>query len=330
MNYSHFVGLDVGKKSFDACLVSLDKELSHHTFPNTPGGIEELLHWVKQHGLEVETTLFCAENMGSYVIDLCLSSHQFHFPLALECPLTIKRSIGLQRGKNDRIDARRIARYACLHYRKLRLYELPDKDLVRLRNWMVIRDNLVKQKVSSLKLLELTRETSGLADLVTAMTFLEKQISLVKEKISYVEQEMEKIISSNIALLTNYQLLTSIKGIGPVNAIVLLCVTGNFHRFSDPRKFACYCGVAPFEHSSGTSTRGKTKTSNLANREVKVYLTRAAITAISWDPQIKAYYKRKTGEGKHKASVINAVRAKIIARCFAVIKRKTPFVTLRA
>lgn len=87
--------------------------------------------------------------------------------------------------------------------------------------------------------------------------------------------------------------------------------------------------MAPFEHSSGTSIRGKTKTSNLANREVKVYLTRAAITAISWDPQIKAYYKRKTGEGKHKASVINAVRAKIIARCFAVIKRKLHCVTLR-
>ena len=89
-------------------------------------------------------------------------------------------------------------------------------------------------------------------------------------------------------------------------------------------------GVAPFEYSSGTSIRGKTKTSHLANREVKVYLTRAAITAIAWDPKIKAYYKRKIAEGKHKASVINAVRAKIIARCFAVIKRKTPFVTLSA
>ena len=31
MNYSHFVGLDVGKKSFDASLVSLDQELSHRS-----------------------------------------------------------------------------------------------------------------------------------------------------------------------------------------------------------------------------------------------------------------------------------------------------------
>ena len=87
-------------------------------------------------------------------------------------------------------------------------------------------------------------------------------------------------------------------------------------------------GLLPFEHTSGISIRGKTQTSPLANKEVKVYLTRAAITAISWDPQMKAYYKRKIAEGKHKASVINAVRAKIIARSFAVIRRQTPFVTL--
>lgn len=62
-------------------------------------------------------------------------------------------------------------------------------------------------------------------------------------------------------------------------------------------------GGASFEHASGISIRGKTQTSSLANKEVKVYLTRAAITAISWDPQMKAYYKRKIAEGKHKASV---------------------------
>ena len=35
--------------------------------------------------------------------------------------------------QNDRIDAKRIANYAVLHYRKLELYKLPDKDLVRLQ-----------------------------------------------------------------------------------------------------------------------------------------------------------------------------------------------------
>ena len=117
---------------------------------------------------------------------------------------------------------------------------------------------------------------------------------------------MEQLIAASTSLYTNYLLLRSIKGIGIINAIVLLCVTDNFQRFDNPRKFACYCGVAPFEHTSGISIRGKTQTSSLANKEVKVYLTRAAITAISWDPQMKAYYKRKIAEGKHKASVDSA------------------------
>ena len=106
--------------------------------------------------------------------------------------------------------------------------------------------------------------------------------------------------------------------------------TDNFQRFDNPRKFACDCGVAPFEHTSGISIRGKIQTSPLVNKEVKVYLARAAITAIAWDSQMKVNYKRKIAEGKHKASVINAVRGKIIARAFVVIRRQTPFVTLVA
>ena len=156
---------------------------------------------------------------------------------------------------------------------------------------------------------------SRLADMAESISFLEEQLDSIKEKILKVEEAMEKLIAANSSLYTNYILLRSIKGIGVINAIVLLCVTDNFQRFDNPRKFACYCGVAPFEHTSGISIRGKTQTSPLANKEVKVYLTRAAITAIAWDPQMKTYYKRKVAEGKHKASVINAVRAKIIAAC---------------
>ena len=119
-----------------------EKELSHKSFDNTPTGIQSLLDWIAGYHLSLSKLLFCAENMGSYVTELSVSSVSMGFSLALVCPLTIKKSIGLQRGKNDRIDAKRIANYAVLHYRKLELYKLPDKDLVRLRGWIIIRDNL--------------------------------------------------------------------------------------------------------------------------------------------------------------------------------------------
>ncbi|MCD7978234.1 MAG: IS110 family transposase [Tannerellaceae bacterium] len=330
MNYSYFVGLDIGKKTFDASLMSLEeKEIGHKQFSNTEEGIKELLSWVSSYNLSPRNLLFCAENMGSYVTELSLCSVELGFNLALACPLSIK-SMGLQRGKNDRIDAKRIAAYAAVHHRKLGLYHLPDKELVQLRAWIIIRDNLVKQKVAVIKLQETLSSTAKLADMSSSEVFLKEHLDSLKEKIKQVELQMMEIIHTSISLSLNYKLLTSITGVGIINAIILLCVTDNFKRFSDPRKFACYCGVAPFEHTSGTSIRGKTTTSHLANKEVKVYLTRAAITAMSWDPGIKAYYKRKTAEGKHKASVINAIRAKIISRCFAVIRRQTPYVSIMA
>ena len=158
---------------------------------------------------------------------------------------------------------------------------MPDKDLVRLQGWIIIRDNLVKQKVSSIKLLATFSQMAKLANVTEAISFLEEQLKSIKEKILEVEEDMEQLIAVSTSLYTNYLLLRSIKGIGIINAIVLLYVTDNFQRFDNPRKFACYCGVAPFEHTSGISIWGKTQTSSLANKEVKVYLTRAAITAIS-------------------------------------------------
>ena len=143
-------------------------------------------------------------------------------------------------------------------------------------------------------------------------------------------EKISEIMSGNASIAANYSLMQSIIGIGRINAAVIITVTDNFRKFDNPRKFACYCGVAPFEHTSGTSIRGKTRTSKLAAKDLKVFLTRAAITAMVHDSQIRTYYLRKISEGKHKASVINAIRAKIIYRCFAVVKRQTPYVKLMA
>jgi len=64
----------------------------------------------------------------------------------------------------------------------------------------------------------------------------------------------------------------------------------NFKNFKCPRKFNSYCRLAPFEHRSGTSIRGKTRTSKLRNKELKRLFFTAALTAIRCDQQLKKYY----------------------------------------
>ncbi|MFA6517579.1 MAG: transposase, partial [Bacteroidia bacterium] len=100
-----------------------------------------------------------------------------------------------------------------------------------------------------------------------------------------------------------------------------------FSTFDNARQLACYAGVAPFEYTSGTSIRGKTRVSPMANKKLKVLLSMCALNAKKADPEIGLYYLRKTEEGKNPMSVINAIRNKLILRVFATVKRGTPCVT---
>ena len=91
---------------------------------------------------------------------------------------------------------------------------------------------------------------------------------------------------------------------------LFITVTNAFIFFKDWRKLACYCGVAPFRHQSGSSIKGKTKVSHIANKKMKSLLNMAALSAKKCDTEIKAYYERKVAEGKNKMSVINAAKCK--------------------
>ena len=111
-----------------------------------------------------------------------------------------------------------------------------------------------------------------------------------------------------------------------MTALSLILFTRNFTLFDDPRKLACYCGVAPFPHSSGTSIRGRTKVSHFAQKDLKRIIHMAAMSAIQRNSEIKAYFIRKVGEGKNKMAVINAVRNKLLHCIMSVVSRKTPWV----
>ena len=63
-----------------------------------------------------------------------------------------------------------------------------------------------------------------------------------------------------------FDIVDSVKGIGPVIATEVLITINEFKDISDPKKYACYSGFAPFEHSSG-KYKGKSKVSNKANKK---------------------------------------------------------------
>ncbi len=141
---------------------------------------------------------------------------------------------------------------------------------------------------------------------------------------------MKELLGTDDNLQRNYELLRSVKGVGLILSCQLLYHTSNFMNFNNWRSFSSYCGIAPFEYSSGSSIKRRKQSHYIGDRKMKTLLSMAAVSAIQSDQELKNYYKRKLEEGKHKMIALNNVRNKILARSFAVIKRGTPFVNIAA
>jgi transposase len=150
---------------------------------------------------------------------------------------------------------------------------------------------------------------------------MRKTMNGLDQDLKAIEAQMKDVIDGDDELKKLFDLVTSVVGIGFVTAVNLIVYTNEFKLFTNHRQLPCYSGIAPFEHKSGSSIRGRTRVSHLANKKMKKYLHMASLTGIKKDEGLKTYYERKVAEGKSKMSVINAVRNKLLARVFAVVNR---------
>lgn len=328
-NYQFFVGIDVSKEKLDYCIVS-DATSSQHQFgivSNTEKGIRQLLAALKKSNITKAETLFCLENTGVYSMPLCYWLQKNQFDYWVESALQIKRAKGISRGKNDSADAKDIALYAVAHLHLLKLSILPENDFIELRLLLAEREKLIKAIVA----FKATRENEKFLPTVLFKTTLmhsTRTIQLLQKQLLAVEKSIQGLIDRNPVFKTQEKLLLTVPGIGKQTAANLIATTNAFTSFKNWRKFACYCGIAPFEYSSGSSIRKKTRVSHLADKKMKSLLNMAALTAKKTDAELKDYYDKKVKEGKNKMSVLNAIRCKIVSRAFAVIERNNPFVNI--
>jgi Transposase and inactivated derivatives len=329
-NAEIFIGLDMGKSSFSAAVVAQSNPSTYYEeqFTNDKNGYLKLLQWLKKtYPDDGRQVLICLEHTGIYSRGICLFLAERQMPYTLLSGLHLKRSMGIRRGKTDKADAKAISKYALIHKHEIRHTVLPEKALLKLKDKIAERDRMVKAK----KLLSITaneHKSVGLkvtkADLIHTQAVVER----ITKAIKALEKEIESLIKSDDQMKKCLDLLCSIPGIGLQIAAQLLVTTHCFTCFDNSRQLACYAGLAPFEYSSGSSIRGRTKVSHLADKKIKSLLSMAALNAMRYDKQLKQYYARKTAEGKHVMVVQNAIRNKVLARAFAVIKRGTPYVQL--
>ena len=323
MNNFYFIGVDVSKKKLDFCVMFENKVVHEEVIANHPSAVTALIHQLeKELGISNAQMLVCAEHTGQYTYPLVCACEAVECKLWLEHPSNIKYSSGVQRGKNDKIDAKRIAIYAARFEDKVRLYERPDQEIERLKQLEAERSLYVADLAKYKAQMKDQKEYMPESIYKEKAKRLKKLMKNLQEVIDSITEEMECIVNSTEALSRQYRLLQSIDGVGPVVALNMIVVTEAFTRFDNARQFNCFAGLAPFQYTSGSSQHSRARVSHRADKCIKTLLHLSAVSLVSKaGGEMKEYYLRKVEEGKNKMTVINALRAKIVARMFAVIKR---------
>jgi transposase len=326
-NYLFYVGIDVSKLKLDVVILNSQSinQTDHFIVENNQKGIKSIVNYLEKKKINLVTTLFCYESTGvyNYPLNIFLSEKKIDYWVVPA--LEIKRAKGLVRGKNDKTDAKDIAFYSLRNIDKLNLSSIPEKEIQQLKLLFSEREKLVK----AILLFASSKENIGYVskDVYKEISLINtKTINNLQNSLKTIEKKMKSIIINNEELKQQYELVKSIPGVGEQTAIYFIIATKGFKAFKTWRKFACYSGVAPFEYSSGSSVRGRTKVNHLADKKMKSLLQMCAMTSIKYDPQLKEYYTKKKEEGKNGMLVLNNIRCKIISRVFAVINRQTPYI----
>ena len=153
------------------------------------------------------------------------------------------------------------------------------------------------------------------------------QLKLLIEQIRFIEAQASDVESEIKNILDKMDSpITTIPGIGYINAAVILGEIGNISRFSNASKLAAYAGIDASVSQSGEYQATNNKMSKRGSPNLRKALFQAALIAAFHDPVFSAFYQKKRSEGKHHLTAVGAVARKLCNTIFAVLKHNTPYI----
>ena len=323
-----YVGIDISKEKCNLCYRRGLEIVREEECSNEVKVLKKSIKLaLKAVGAVVDNVLICAEYTGRYIYPLTVACQELDLFLWLDDPTRIKNSMGLTRGKNDVIDAARIAEYAFRYSDKAVRYSIPDAALVSMKSLLSDRDFLLTDKKRYQAQLSDQKRYMAPNDFKHKSSRWKKVIKTIEEQIEAIDAEIDAIIAADPTLARQKELLVSIDGIGDRIAINMIAITSGFTRFQNARQFCSFAGLTPYRYDSGSSVRSKAKISKRSNQTMKALLHMSAVTVATRmkEGEYRDYYERKLKEGKHVMCVMNVLRAKLVHRMFSVIKRDTEY-----
>jgi len=313
-----WIGIDVSKDTLDVCLLRASGKEKHKEFNNDAAGHAKLLRWV-QHLVGEEVCHYCLESTGSYSMAVAHFLAEAEQRVSIVNPARIKYA-GMAQGvgnKTDKADARLIADYCRKEQPALWRAAAPEvRVLVALVRRLHSVQELVVQEQNRLA-------APGLPSVVR--TSLKKSSRFLAAEVKRLQKQIKEHIDRQPGLKADQELLLSIPGIGETTAHELLGEMPDVTQFVSAQAMAAYAGLAPREHSSGSSVRKRTRLSKTGNSHLRRALYFPAVSAVQWNPLVRAHYERLRAKGKGKMVALGAAMRKLLMIAYGVLKSRQKF-----
>jgi transposase len=318
----YFVGIDIASSSF---MVSVGAQpwkliLKPTEFENTEDGYQALLDYLSSHQMLAEQTVICMEATGVYSEGLAYFLVAKGYRVAVQPPLEVKRAFKPNTPKTDALDSIQIAEYACRFVDQLTFWQPRNQILEQVKVLLATREQFVTQNTAHKNALQAIQRK------VIKTPFAEQahqnMIEQFKKQIRAIDQEIRRLIESDPSFKQTLLLLLSIPGVGLTFAAHLLLFTAVS---TDHKQLASFLGIAPQQHASGSSIFKTPTSRHFGPAAARKLLYLAACSLRTHQHQFKAYFLRKTAQGKSPRLVLNNIANKLIKIICAVLRSQKPF-----
>lgn len=313
--YKSVIGIDVSKSTLDiAELGTCRSEL--YQIGNDDVAI---LSWLGQ--FDLSDTLFVLEATGAYSKRLTYHLGARGAQVSVVNPLrsaAYTNALGITT-KNDRQAARTLALMGSRF--ELPLYQQPS-DTMHERKQLLLSLHALKKQQQMLKN-QLHALEHQIIFSPLAVETLRQTLQTVETSIRQLEEQLNQLEDDEYE--HQFELITSVVGIGPVCAQALLTATGGLQNFERAEQLLKFVGIAPASHQSGSSIKTPGRITRKGNNALRAALYMAARSAKRFNLSCQALYQRLRARGKAHKQAMVAIMAKLLRQIFGVVKSGHPF-----
>lgn len=288
------VGVDISKDDFYVCIKEKAEDNSvkikgTRRFSNNSNGFIELVEWVSKRGQTDSKVVYIMEATGTYYENLAYFLHEKECIVSVVLANKIKhfaKSLNLKT-KTDKVDAAMIAGIGI--ERELPEWKPMSKDFKELRD--LCREMLSLKKEKSRAKCQLHAMEYSHEKTTRVLKIKENQIEFYETSIQEIEVEIKRIINADSELKARIEKIATVKGLGIITIVIVLCETNGFELFNSIRQVVSYSGLDIQMKESG-NFKGKSRISKKGNARIRQCLFMPALTATMHNDKIKHLYER--------------------------------------